>query len=103
MRTPCPQVFDERITRWGFDYQDFMLLVAGFLGSLVLIPFLGLPMWLWFPLNAATFAGVYFGKRKKRPGAVLHWLHEMGLWVIGWRRGSLPGFIPARGQIYSCW
>lgn len=98
----CRSKFDAPITKFGFDLFDAALLLAiPLVGNACLrfvlpdsmrskIPFLTVAVML------GLAAILYYGKKGKPPGAILHWLHTMEFL-------RLPGILGPRPQRYGRW
>lgn len=98
--TPCPTTVNKALMgAFGFEMLDLallgLLLFGGFLLRPVLALLAGVTMPPWIPLGAAILAaaGLWYGKRGKPRGAILHWLHE-------WDVLPLPGVLPPVEQMY---
>ncbi len=91
MWTPCPMVLDEPVKILGLEPEDFTVVAA-------------LPLVLAFFFDALASFGLtfllgamlYFAKRGKPPGALLHTLHALELTRI-------PGLLGPKRQRYSAW
>jgi hypothetical protein len=91
MWTECPVVLDEPVKIFGIEPEDFALVaITPILGSLV-FDALGS-----FACGASLGLGMYFAKRGKPPGFLLHLLHRLEL-------ARLPGICAPRRQRYSPW
>ena len=87
----CPQVLDEPVTILGLEPEDFAgTALVPVLAALVLDT---LPS---FACGAAVGAFLYFSKRGRAAGALLHRLHALEL-------TRLPGLLSPRVQRYSAW
>lgn len=90
MWTPCPVGLDSTAKILGLEFEDLCLVFV--------TPFL-LARWLdtleTYAAGAALGVALYFLKRGKPPGTVVHRLHG-GQWLI-----KLPGVLSPRPQTYS--
>ena len=91
MWTPCPLVLDEPVKIFGLEPDDFAI-VAGL--PLVLAFFFD--ALASFGLTALLGAALYFAKRGRPPGALLHTLHGLEL-------THMPGILGPKPQRYSAW
>ncbi len=92
MWTPCPRALDSTVKFLGLEFpMDYGAVVATFLGLSV---FVSTPK--SFSIAVALGLGLYFAKRGKPPGALLHTLHSLELWRLG-------GVLPPTTQVYSPW
>jgi hypothetical protein len=91
MWTPCPRITDDPVMKWGYEFEDF-LLILGLPCVLILV----VPPLYCLGLVVVLAAVIRTGKRGKPRGAIWHWLHAH-------RILRLPGFIPAHTQRYQCW
>ena len=96
MWSPGSPLLDKPATQLGFT-----LLEWGVLGAVLVILFYALPVTVWGRLGVfagvvVAAAGLYYGKRGKPQGAIVHWLHSMGL-------VALPGLLSPRRQRYGPW
>jgi type IV secretory pathway TrbD component len=87
----CPRVLDEPVQKWGFEFDDLMII-----GALPAVLIFLVSPWVCFGVTLAVAGVIYYGKRGKPPGAILHWLHAMELI-------RLPGVLSPRPQRYSPW
>lgn len=91
MWTPCPQTLDEPVKVFGLEPEDFAVMLAVPAAASLAIDVL-------LSCGCGVLVGLvmYFGKRGRPPGALLHMLHDYGI-------VQLPGILPATEQTYSPW
>jgi hypothetical protein len=91
MWTPCPVILDEPVKILGLEPEDVAVV-----GAVTLLASLGLDAIPSFACGLGLGAALYFAKRNRPPGALLHRLHALEL-------TKLPGILGLRLQRYSPW
>lgn len=89
----CEQTLDEPAKFWFLGMDDVVLFVVLLLGTGLLMDTL-----LSLAVAVGGTAAIYWGKRGRPPGFLLHRLHS---WEFCWFR--LPGVLPPRPTTYSPW
>lgn len=89
----CSVVLDVPLTLFGFEFPDDLIALIG----LLMVNGLAFENSL-YSIGCTVACGflLYYSKRGKAPGQVLHVLHTLEL-------PRLPGLVPARQRRYDVW
>jgi hypothetical protein len=101
----CSPALDAPVMKWCMELDD--VLILGML--VVVVPFLASLVKTLTPTDGVVFlviwgslcALLYFGKRGKPRGYLLHWFREMQLIPLPQLR--LPGLLMPRPTLYKPW